>query len=88
MEDNSFKIYEINAAAYHTLIKQSKEENIQLFSLSVHELDKKLKFLSQDTVNILKEMCLKNDFAENSAFDQEIDVLLPDEYRDYCDVFN
>ena len=45
-KDNSFKIHEINAAAYHTLIKQLKEESIQLFSLLVHELNEKLKFLS------------------------------------------
>ena len=88
VKDNSFKIHEINAAAYHTLIKQSKEKSIQLFSLSVHKLDEKLKFLSQNAVNILKKMCLKNDFAENPASDQKIDALLPDEYRDYCNVFN
>ena len=87
-KNNSFKIYEINVAAYHTLIKQLKEENIQLFSLSVHELDEKLKFFNQDAANILKEMCLKDNFAENSASDQKINVLLPDEYRDYCDVFD
>ena len=52
-----------------TFMKQPKEENIQLFSLSVHELDEKLKFLSQDAVNILKEMCLKDDFTENPASD-------------------
>ena len=69
-------------------MKQLKKENIQLFSLLVHELDEKLKFLSQDAVNILKEMCFKNNFAENPASDQEIDVLLSDEYRDYCDIFN
>ena len=68
-KNNSFKIHEINAAAYHTLMKQSKEKSIQLFSLSVCELNEKLKFLSQDAVNILKEMCLKNDFAENPASD-------------------
>ena len=45
-ENNSFKIHEINTAVYHTLMKQPKEENIQLFSLSVHKLDEKLKFLS------------------------------------------
>ena len=65
----SFKIYEINAAVYHTLMKQSKEKNIQFFSLSVCELNKKLKFLSQNAANILKEMCLKNDFVENPISD-------------------
>ena len=69
-------------------MKQSKEENIQLFSLSVRKLDEKLKFLSQDAANILKEMCLKDNFAENPASDQEINALLPGEYRDYCDVFD
>ena len=69
-------------------MKQLKKKNIQLFSLSVHKLNEKLKFLSQDAANILKEMCFKNNFTENSASDQEIDALLPDEYRDYCDVFN
>ena len=54
----------------------------------MHKLDEKLKFLSQDAVNILKEMCFKNDFAENPASDQKIDALLSDEYRDYHDVFN
>ena len=33
-------------------------------------------------------MCLKNDFVENSAFNQEIDALLSDEYKDYCNVFH
>ena len=33
-------------------------------------------------------MCLKNDFAENPAFNQEIDALFPDKYRDYCNVFD
>ena len=50
-------------------MKQLKEENIQLFSLSVCELDEKLKFLNQNAANILKKMCLKNNFAENPAFD-------------------
>ena len=54
----------------------------------MHKLDEKLKFLSQDAVNILKKICLKNDFAENPASDQEINALLSDEYKDYCDVFN
>ena len=70
------------------LMKQLKEKNIQLFSLSVCKLDEKLKFLSQNAVNILKEMCFKNDFAENPVTDQKINVLFSDEYRDYCDVFN
>lgn len=87
-EDKGFRIHEINAAAYHTLMKQPKEENVQLFSLSVRELDEKLKFLSQDAANVLKEMYLKDDFAENPATDQEIDALLPNEYRDYRDVFD
>ena len=45
-ENTSFKIYKINAAVYHMLIKQLKEKNIQLFFLSVCELDEKLKFLN------------------------------------------
>ena len=45
-KNNSFKIYEINAAVYHTFMKQLKEENIQFFFLLMHELNKKLKFLS------------------------------------------
>ena len=50
-------------------MKQSKEKNIQLFSLSVCELNEKLKFLSQNAANILKKMCFKNDFVENPASD-------------------
>ena len=87
-KNNSFKIYKINTAVYHTLIKQSKKKNIQLFSLLMYELNKKLKFLSQNAANILKEMYLKDDFAENPVSDQKINALLSDEYRDYCDVFN
>ena len=87
-KNNNFKIHKINTAMYHTLIKQLKEKNIQLFSLSVHKLNEKLKFLNQNAVNILKEMCFKDDFAENPAFDQKINALLFDKYRDYCDVFN
>ena len=87
-KNNSFKIHKINVAVYHTLMKQLKEENIQLFSFSVHKLNEKLKFLNQNAVNILKEMCFKNDFAENSASDQKINALLPDKYRDYHDVFD
>ena len=49
------------------LMKQLKKENIQLFSLLMHKLNEKLKFLSQNAVNILKKMCFKNDFTENSA---------------------
>ena len=87
-KNNNFKIHEINAATYHTLMKQLKKKGIQLFFLSVHKLDEKLKFLSQNAVNILKEICFKNDFAENPAFNQKINALLPDEYRDYHDVFD
>ena len=87
-KNNSFKIHEINVVIYHTLMKQLKEKNIQLFFLSVHELDEKLKFLSQNAVNILKKMCFKNDFVENPVSDQKINVLLSDEYKDYCDVFD
>ena len=87
-QNNNFKIYKINTAIYHTLIKQSKEKSIQLFFLLICELNEKLKFLSQNAVNILKEMCFKNDFVENPAFDQEINAFLSDKYRDYCDVFD
>ena len=69
-------------------MKQLKKENIQLFSLSMHKLNEKLKFLSQDAVNILKKMCFKDDFTENPVFNQKIDVLFFNEYRNYCDVFN
>ena len=69
-------------------MKQLKKKNIQLFSLSVHKLNEKLKFLNQNAVNILKKICLKNDFAENPASDQKINALLPDEYRDYHNVFD
>ena len=86
-QNNNFKIHEINAAAYHTFMKQLKK-SIQLFSLSVCELNEKLKFLSQNTVNILKEMYFKNNFVENSTFNQKIDALLLNEYRDYHNVFN
>ena len=54
----------------------------------MHKLNEKLKFLSQDAVNILKKMCLKNNFAENPASDQKIDVLFSDKYKNYCNVFN
>ena len=87
-KNNSFKIHKINTAAYHTFMKQLKEKNIQLFSLSVHELNNKLKFLSQNAVNILKKICLKNDFVENPASDQKINALFSDKYKNYCDVFN
>ena len=73
---------------YHTLMKQLKEKNIQFFFLLVCKLNEKLKFLSQDAVNVLKKMCFKNNFTENSASDQEINALFPDEYKDYCNVFN
>ena len=33
-------------------------------------------------------MCLKDNFVENPASDQEIDALFSNEYKDYCDVFN
>ena len=69
-------------------MKQLKKESIQLFFLSVCELNEKLKFLSQNAANILKEMCFKNDFAENPAFNQKINALLLDEYKDYHNVFN
>ena len=45
-KNNSFKIHKINTAVYHTFIKQLKEKSIQLFFLSVHKLNEKLKFLS------------------------------------------
>ena len=70
------------------LIKQLKKKNIQLFFLSVHELNEKLKFLSQNTANILKKMYLKNNFTENPASDQKINTFLFNEYKDYHDVFN
>ena len=54
----------------------------------MHKLNEKLKFLSQDAANILKKMCLKNNFAENSASDQKINAFFSDEYKDYCNVFN
>ena len=54
----------------------------------MYELNKKLKFLNQNTVNILKKMCFKNNFAENPASDQKIDILFSDKYRDYYNVFN
>ena len=54
----------------------------------MHELNEKLKFFSQNAVNILKKMCLKNDFAENFASDQKINIFFFNEYRDYCDVFD
>ena len=54
----------------------------------MHKLNKKLKFLNQDAVNILKKMCFKNNFAENFASDQKINALLPDEYKNYYNVFN
>ena len=69
-------------------MKQLKKKNIQLFFLSVHELNKKLKFFNQDAVNILKKICFKNNFAENPASDQEINALLSNKYKDYCNVFN
>ena len=54
----------------------------------MHKLNEKLKFLSQNAVNILKEMCFKNNFAENSVSNQKINAFFSDKYRDYCDVFN
>ena len=33
-------------------------------------------------------MCFKNNFAENPVSDQKINALLPDEYKDYYDVFD
>ena len=52
------------------------------------ELNEKLKFLSQNAANILKEMCFKNNFAENFTSDQKINALFFNKYKDYCDVFN
>ena len=86
-KNNIFKIYKINAAVYHTLIKQLKKKHL-VFFLSVYKLNEKLKFFSQDVINILKKMCFKDNFAENLTSDQEINILLPDEYKDYHNVFN
>ena len=33
-------------------------------------------------------MCFKNDFVENPAFNQKIDVFFFNKYKDYCNVFN
>ena len=54
----------------------------------MYELNEKLKFFSQNAVNILKKMYLKNNFTENPASNQKINALLFDEYKDYHDVFN
>ncbi len=80
----NFSMFNVKAASFHALIKWSKKNRIEIFAMSIEDIDRKMIYNTQCELNIL-DIAFINASAQNL---EDIKVKLSSKYQNFLDVFD
>ena len=80
----NFSMFSVRTASFHALIKWSKKNCIEIFAMSIKDIDRKIVYNTQCKLNIL-DVAFIDALAQNL---EDIKVKLSSKYQNFLDVFN
>ncbi len=80
----NFFMFSVKAASFHALIKWLKKNCIEIFVMSIEDIDRKIVYNTQCKLNVL-DVAFINASAQNL---EDIKVKLSLKYQNFLDVFN
>lgn len=83
-KEDIFSIHSVGAAAFHSLAKRSKSDNIQIFAMSMEDINTQLAFFRDSKAEAISLSAVET--AGHNM--EEIKAKLPPEYHEFSDVFD
>ncbi len=80
----NFFMFSVRAASFHALIKWSKKNRIEIFAMSIKDIDREIVYNTQCELNVLNVTFI-NASAQNL---EDIKVKLSSKYQNFLDVFD
>ncbi len=80
----NFFMFSMRTASFHALIKRSKKNCIEIFVMSIKDIDRKIVYNTQCELNVL-DVAFINASAQNL---EDIKVKLSSKYQNFLDVFD
>ncbi len=80
----NFSMFSVKTASFHALIKRSKKNRIEVFAMSIENIDRKIVYNTQCELNVL-DVAFINASAQNL---EDIKVKLSSKYQNFIDVFD
>ena len=80
----NFSMFSMKAAFFHALIKWSKKNRIEIFVMSIEDIDREIVYNTQCELNVL-DVAFIDVSAQNL---KDIKVKLSSKYHDFLDVFD
>ncbi len=80
----NFFMFSVKTASFHALIKQSKKNCIEIFAMSIENIDRKIVYNTQCELNVL-DVAFIDASAQNL---EDIKVKLSLKYQNFLDVFD
>ncbi len=80
----NFSMFSVRTASFHALIKRSKKNCIEIFAMSIKDIDRKIVYNTQCELNVL-DVAFINALAQNL---EDIKVKLSLKYQNFLDVFD
>ncbi len=82
--EKNFSMFSVRAAPFHALVKRSKKDRIEVFAMSIEDIDREIVYNIQCELNVL-DVAFIDASAQNL---EDIKVKLSSEYQDFLDVFD
>ncbi len=80
----NFFIFSVKAASFHALIKWSKKNRIEIFAMSIKDINREIIYNTQCELNVL-DVAFINALAQNL---EDIKVKLSLKYQNFLNVFD
>ncbi len=80
----NFSMFSVKTAPFHALIKRSKKNRIEIFAMSIKDIDRKIVYNTQCELNVL-DVAFIDASAQNL---EDIKVKLSSKYQNFIDVFD
>jgi len=80
----NFFMFSVRAASFHALVKRSKKDRIEVFAMSIEDIDREIVYNTQCELNVL-DVAFIDASAQNL---EDIKVKLSSKYQDFIDVFD
>ncbi len=80
----NFSMFSVKTASFHALIKWSKKNRIEIFAMSIEDIDRKIVYNTQCELNVL-DVAFIDASAQNL---EDIKVKLSSKYQNFIDVFD
>jgi len=80
----NFFMFSVRTASFHALIKRSKKNRIEIFTMSIKDIDRKIVYNIQCELNVL-DVTFIDASAQNL---EDIKVKLSLKYQNFIDMFD